>query len=182
MRVGAPESGGVGAMIPTLSTTRLTLRGPALADFDIYAEILMSPRAEFIGGPFTRKGAWLDFCQETASWQLRGYGGFTAFRDDQILGFVGLHLEYGDPERELGWVFTPEAEGHGYAHEAAHAVRDFAYDQLGWTTLVSYIAPGNTRSIRLAERMGAVHDKTAKRPEDFPDVLVYRHPAPEKLQ
>ena len=55
------------------------------------------------------------------------------------------------------------------------ATKDFAYGELGWTTLVSYVAPGNHRSIRLAERLGAVVDPDAASPEGY-DTLVYRHP------
>ncbi|MEL7026999.1 MAG: GNAT family N-acetyltransferase, partial [Pseudomonadota bacterium] len=51
------------------------------------------------------------------------------------------------------------------------------FTELGLSTLVSYIDPENARSIALAERLGAVRDDEAEKPEDNP--LVYRHPTPE---
>lgn len=169
--------------IPVLQTERLTLRAPVLDDFEPYAAVLMSERARHIGGPTDRHLAWLDFGSETAGWILRGYGAFAMERreDGRFLGLMILHWEDGDPERELGWVLTEEAEGHGYGFEAARAARDHAYGPLGWTTVVSYIEPENTRSIRLAERLGATRDAAAQKPREAPDCLVYRHPAPEAL-
>jgi len=73
------------------------------------------------------------------------------------------------------------AEGKGIAHEAALAVRDWCYNVRGLTLLMSYIDPRNARSIRLAERMGAVLDESAPLPEGELCV-AYRHPGPEALQ
>ena len=49
----------------------------------------------------------------------------------------------------------------------------------GFETLVSYITPGNDRSVALAERLGATPDATAPRPdgESASETLVYRHRA-----
>ena len=73
------------------------------------------------------------------------------------------------------------SEGKGIAYEAAHAARQDAFTRLGWNTAVSYIAPENVRSIKLAERMGAVLDPKAKAPKEDEPCLVYRHPKPEVL-
>jgi RimJ/RimL family protein N-acetyltransferase len=80
------------------------------------------------------------------------------------------------PERELGWLVYPEAEGHGFAFEAATALRAWARETRKFETLVSYIDPANLRSIRLAERLGAMLDPHAARPD--PGDLVYRHFGP----
>lgn len=168
-------------MIPTLITERLVLRAPEHADFEPYAEILASDRAAHIGGPFERYAAWLDFCMEVAGWTLRGFGALTITerKTERFLGLSILHHDEGDPERELGWVVSDAAEGRGIAGEATRAMRDYAFDTHGWESLVSYIAPGNARSIRLAERLGAVRDDGAARPFGFPDCLVFRHHNPE---
>lgn len=166
-------------MIPVLQTPRLILRAPVAADFAAYAETLASPRADHIGGPCDRREAWLDFCQDIASWHLRGYGAWTITEtpDDTSRGTVMLHHEVGDPERELGWILHEGAEGRGLATEAATAARDFAFDALEWGTFVSYIAPENHRSIRVAERLGATLDPDAAKPVGYPDCLIYRHTA-----
>ncbi len=166
--------------VPTLRTTRLTLRAPRLEDFEPYAAFFASDRATHEGGPYGRREAWREFAASTACWALRGYGVWsiedTATGD--WLGETGLfHPDY-YPEPEIGWTLTADAEGQGYAQEAARAARNWAYDAAGLETLVSYIAPANARSIRLAERLGAWRDDAARQPVDDP-CLVYRHPGPE---
>ncbi|MEM9432437.1 MAG: GNAT family N-acetyltransferase [Pseudomonadota bacterium] len=164
---------------PTLHTERLTLRMPVLSDFDVYADIMAADEPGYMGGPFSREAAWGDFCEGIACWSLRGHGTWSAEETQarSLLGFVGLNLEYADPERELGWMFTPHARGKGYAAEAATAIRDYAFETLGWSDIVSYIDPKNLKSRALAERLGAQIDPNAPLPagESSDDTIVYRH-------
>lgn len=55
---------------------------------------------------------------------------------------------------ELGYVINKQHWGQGYATEAAHTVRDYAFDVLREPRLMSLIAPDNTASIRVAEKIG----------------------------
>ena len=94
-------------------------------------------------------------------------------------GHDGPWFPAGWPEREIGWsVWRADAEGKGFAYEAATAARAHAFTALGWDTAVSYIDPENTRSIALAERMGASRDDKAAHPGGDLPCYVYRHPAP----
>jgi RimJ/RimL family protein N-acetyltransferase len=168
----------IAAEVPVLETGRLRLRPPRLADFQAYACFAGSERARYIGGPMTREEAWFDFVEMAAGWLLRGHGLWAVERRDDgaLVGFLPLHTEHGDPEPELGFLFLAEAEGRGYAFEAAEAARAFAFDRLGWSTVVSYVDPANARSIRLAERLGARAEGTEA------EALVYRHRAGEARQ
>jgi RimJ/RimL family protein N-acetyltransferase len=168
--------------VPTLTTERLTLRAPRLEDFEPYAAFFASDRAELERGRRDRAEAWKEFSAVAGHWLLRGYGGFSVEEraTGGYLGEVGVFHEDCYPEPELGWMVVATAEGRGIAREAAHAVRQWAYRTLGLTTLVSYIDARNTRSIRLAERLGAFRDDGAALPEKW-DCLVYRHPGPEVL-
>lgn len=56
---------------------------------------------------------------------------------------------------ELGYSFARDHWGHGYATEAATAVRDYAFDQLNYERLSSLVIKENTPSIRVAQKMGA---------------------------
>lgn len=165
----------VSAPVPGITTTRLRLRAPRIADFPAYAEITTGGRGLHIGGPFTREEAWLDFTQMVAGWLLRGYGAWAVERlsDGALQGFVLLNHEFGDAEPELGFLFRAGAEGKGYAFEAAQAARHFAFGILKWASVVSYVDAANDRSIRLAERLGAVRDAAAS----DEDLIVYRHVA-----
>jgi RimJ/RimL family protein N-acetyltransferase len=164
-----------------LTTERLILRAPVAADWEGYADFLTGPRSVYAGGPLDRPKAWIAFGHFIGHWVMRGYGSFiiTLRASGEALGLVGPWFPDGRPEQELGWVIWSDIrEGQGLAYEAAVAVRDHAFRDLGWPTAVSYIHPANARSIALAERLGAQRDPAAKVPKDD-GTLVYRHPAPE---
>ncbi|MFY0617355.1 GNAT family N-acetyltransferase [Shimia sp.] len=179
----APASGAAAALatqlvmsVPTLETARLTLRAIQLSDFDTFADILMSQRALYMDGPFDRETAWSEFTQCASGWMLRGAGYFTILLRDTgaVVGFVGMGMEYGDQEHELGYFLTAEAEGKGYATEAAEAVRDYALGHQEVPSLVSYIDPPNTSSAAVAARLGATRDTLSEAAFDTP-VQVWRH-------
>ena len=161
--------------LPRIETARLTLRAPRLSDWPVLEPIWTTDRARFIGGPMSATDAWLDFCQLTAGWLLRGFGALTICRrsDDAVLGLVLLEHEFGDPEPELGWLLTSEAEGQGLATEAASALRAEGLRLFGSGGFVSYIDAANDRSIRIAERLNATPDAKPHPADD--DVKVYRH-------
>lgn len=168
------------ANTPTLDTSRLVLRAPSAEDWPAFRTFAVSERARFVGGPLEADKAWRAFGHVIGHWVLRGWGMFVfAGREGGApLGMAGPWCPHGWPEREIGWsVWDALAEGKGLAAEAAAAARDHAFRALGWTTAVSYIAPENDRSIRLAERLGARLDPAAAHPGDTP-CLVYRHPFP----
>ena len=93
---------------------------------------------------------------------------------------AGPYYPVGRPETEIGWVLFDGHEGKGFATEAARATLVFARDTLGWTEIVSYIAPENQASVRVAERLGATLDTAAPQPKPGDNALVYRHPKPEE--
>ena len=169
------------ANTPVLETDRLILRAHRMDDFETLAPVLGSDHARYMGGPMTRKQAWSSFCSDIAQWALLGHGAWAADQRDtgEFIGQITIIKPPHFPETEIGWVFLPQAEGQGYAQEAARAALTFAFDTLQLTTMVSYIDRQNARSIALAERLGATPDATAKHayPED--DDVVYRHHPPE---
>ncbi|WP_300517200.1 GNAT family N-acetyltransferase [Aliiroseovarius sp.] len=173
-------------MIPAdfhIDTPRLTLRLPRMEDFPTWEAFAASKRAQYIGGPYDKRNAWRAFAHVAGQWMLRGYGSFVFCEkgSDKPLGLTGPWHPEDWPEREIGWtVWSPEAEGKGYAFEAALAARAHAFETLGWDTAVSYIDADNARSIALAERLGCTLDEDAEKPDsDLPPCLVYRHPAPD---
>lgn len=168
--------------IPRLETERLLLREYRQSDFDDFAAFYETDRSRFIGGPLNREMAWRGLATHLGHWALRGYG-FWAVEEKatgRFCGHVGLWFPEGWAGPEVGWVMMGHAEGRGIALEAALASRRHAYEVLGWTTAISAIDPGNTRSIRLAQRMGCWHEG------DFTHVRlgpmqVWRHPPPEAV-
>ncbi len=168
-------------MSTTLQTQRLILRRPKPADWPAFRDFFASDRSTSLGGPVTVGKSWRHFASELGHWEIHGYGMWTVTLrgDDKPAGLIGPWVPADWPETEIGWIIlSGDLEGTGVATEAAAAAVRHAYEALGWDTAVSYIAPENTRSIRLAEKLGAVLDQTAPKPEAYPDTLVYRHPAP----
>ncbi len=165
---------------PTLTTERLTLRPYEAGDFDDYAALMMSDRARYMDGPFDLKGAWFNFASDIAQWALYGWGALAVTRTDTaaVVGQVGINRIPFFPEPEIGWIAYEAHEGKGFISEAAVAFRDWCWSTQDFKTLVSYIDAENVRSIALAERLGAVRDDAAPRPEGD-DCVVYRHPVPE---
>lgn len=162
---------------PTLTTTRLRLRGHTLADLDTLCDLFETERAQYMGGPVPRKDAWRWLASEVAMWDLMGHGAWgVETLEGDFIGQVGLLKPPHFPEVELGWTLLAEAEGKGYALEAALAAQHWAWEQ-GFETLVSYIDPANARSIALAKRLGAILDEKAPLPEgETPaETHVYRH-------
>ncbi|MBI1220367.1 MAG: GNAT family N-acetyltransferase [Rhodobacteraceae bacterium] len=160
---------------PTLTTERLTLRMPRRDDFAPRAAFYASDRSVWEDGPLDRAAAWRVFASEVGQWPLLGYGPFAC--DDRAtgtyVGEVGIYQPEGYPEPELGWFVVPEAEGRGFAAEAARAVMAWARASFGWTRLVNYIDPRNARSIALGLRLGGVIDATL--PGCDPTDVVIRH-------
>jgi len=164
---------------PVIETERLILRAPTLEDYPAFERFMASGRAQYVGGPIGRHEAWRAYGHLVGLWALRGSGSFIITRkgDNTPLGATGPWHPINWPEREIGWTcWDASLEGTGMMFEAARAAVDFAFNDLGWDTAVSYIDPENPRSVALAERLGAKADPSADRPH--PDDVVYRHPKP----
>ncbi len=167
--------------LPTLTTDRLVLRAPAPRDLNAFAAFYASDAARFVGGPMTAAETWRYLCQVIGHWSMRGHGRWmvTTKDSDTAIGLIGLHHPLDWPEPEIGW-YLWSGNGRGYATEAAFAARDYAYQTLAWTTLVSMIAPANNSSVKVATRMGATRDADHTF-ENGTTAMVYRHPGPEDL-
>lgn len=142
-----------------LTTDRLTLRPHDLADYPVFRAFWMSPRACHIGGPLAQEHeVWRQFCAERGHWALRGFGLWTLVSrtTGDVLGWVGLQQPPHYDAPELAWHLTAGAEGLGLAAEAARAALAHGRESLGIVRVISYVACANFRSVRLAERLGAV--------------------------
>ena len=147
---------------PTLTTDRLTLRAPTMADWEPYATMWEDPRVvEYIGGqPRPRDMAWMKFGQAAGMWHLYGYGNWAAIdrADGVFLGIAGLSdFKRGIAELEgypeAGWAFTADSWGRGIASEVVAAVTAWA-DAAGIAETRCMIDHGNIASARVAARCG----------------------------
>ena len=166
-----------------LDTERLRLRQWRQEDIEPFAEFCANPAtARFMGGTCGRDEAWRRMAMFLGHWALRGYGNWVL--EDKasgaFAGYAGLWNPLGWPEPEIMWGLQAAFQGRGLATEAARAARGYAYRGLGWTTAVSYIAPQNFPSQRVAARLGAALEKSIELRGS--PVGVFRHPGPTSLQ
>ena len=150
----------------SLTTERLILRPPRDGDEDAVFTIHSDPRTYQHRPELAMKN------REEASkllrlwqhnWAEDGIGYFVVVREPaDIIGFTGLRFseEQGEQVLNLYYRFAPEAQGKGYAAEAAAAAIEWARQAHPERPVVAIIDPSNAPSTRLAEKLG-LHLQTA---------------------
>jgi RimJ/RimL family protein N-acetyltransferase len=79
----------------------------------------------------------------------------TRARGGPVIGDLMLHyVSAAHRQAEIGYVFHPDAQGEGLATEAARAVVDLAFRELGVHRVFGQIDARNTASARVLERLG----------------------------
>jgi RimJ/RimL family protein N-acetyltransferase len=81
--------------------------------------------------------------------------------NDQLIGHCGIidkEVESGN-EYEIVYMLSKSAWGKGYATEAAAAILDYAYKQLGLRRIIALIRQGNTKSEKVAVKIGLRYEK-----------------------
>lgn len=160
---------------PTLETERLILRPPVDADFDGFCAFHADEKAmTFLGGLSSPPVVWRILRTIAGSWALDGFGMFSVIEKStgRWIGRIGPLHPHAWPDREVGWGLLTEAQGQGYAKEAAIASMDFACDALGWDMIIHTINPGNQPSGKLAQRLGSHVLRQARLPDPYADQVV----------
>jgi RimJ/RimL family protein N-acetyltransferase len=155
-----------------LETERLVLRPLSLDDLDEIAHFVADPETmRYIGtgGARTREQArnTLDWMIGTFERQGFGHLGVERKEDGVLVGRSGLNVwdpsdwsitrldeADGPVEIEIAYLLGRDYWGHGYATEAATAVRDWALAELDYERLIALIYPDNLRSIAVARKLG----------------------------
>ena len=161
-----------------IETERLLLRRPTEADVESPPAWLSDPEVmDWLGGiepPAEVVRLWLE------QWELFPTGKFLVQQrnDATVIGRVGANYydmqtwrRSADGEPELGWALGREHWGHGYATEAALAVRE----SLQASRVISLITAENLRSQQVAQRLGARPEQTVELPGYGPH-QVWVHP------
>lgn len=145
-------------------TERLILRRFVPADADAFAALNADPEVmRYIGTgePLSRAASDELLARIAGHWRSHGYGLWCVAErtaPDDCLGFAGLAVPAFLPEVlpavEVGWRLAREAWGRGIATEAARAALDVAFGPLALKSVISIVAEGNERSVRVAEKLG----------------------------
>jgi RimJ/RimL family protein N-acetyltransferase len=170
-----------------LETERLVLRKPQLEDANDLLEYVRDPEVmRWIGGETGDLAATVATIERwLARWDESGIGTFSVVHEGHVVGRVGFliwdaqrwdissYAAAAEPVTELGWTIARRHWGHGYATEAARALRPWAYEH-GVESLISLINPANVRSIRVAEKLDAVPTDTVEVAGS--PAVIWRHP------
>ena len=99
-------------------------------------------------------------------------------RGGTLIGSCGVRRKPDDDgEADIGFELSPEHWGRGYATEAAMAMADFAFRELGLRRLSSWCIAENAASARVLEKLGMSLESRLTASEHFKgrdwDTLLY---------
>ncbi|MFI6401595.1 GNAT family N-acetyltransferase [Streptomyces sp. NPDC050548] len=139
-----------------IEAERLLLRPLGVADVDAFVALHADDRVNRFVGSYSRQQALERLRLIEGQWAERGHG-LCAVELKAGGGFIGRaglnHWPVFD-EVEIGWTLKAEAWGHGYATEAARACLEWGFANLEADYFTAMIHPGNTASVRVADRLG----------------------------
>mgnify|MGYP001627315437 CR=1 FL=1 len=134
----------------------------------------------------THLGAWLPWVDKTRkeadsrfnielqheAWELGSVYDFAFYtQDGSFLGRGGLHtIDWSVPCGEFGYWLTEKAQGQGYLSEAIAAL-ETEFFNLGFERLEIRCDPRNTRSAKVAERLGYTLEGVLRRETRFQGTL-----------
>ena len=148
-------------------TPRLILRKFALEDLQSILKVIGDPEVMRFSttGPETEDGAkkFLSGCLRR--YERDGIGQWAVILKETgaLIGESGLSVQYVDDnkEYEVSYRILRSLWGKGYGTEAAIASRDFGFEVLGLRRLISIIEKENEPSIRVAQKMGMILEKSS---------------------
>jgi ribosomal-protein-alanine N-acetyltransferase len=146
-----------------LRTPHLILRPFREEDIDRLAQLMADPDfMRFSLGPYTREQTQT-VLEKFLSWNNAGLPSPFAVvlrENTEVLGYCGfLHHPEVPGEVEIGYRLDPAYWNRGLMTEAAHAVRDHAFEHLKLPRVISLIHPENIPSRRVAEKNGMKIEK-----------------------
>lgn len=143
-----------------LTTERLVLRAPSEADIDAITDACQDPeipRWTTVPSPYGRGDAEEFVRLVGASWAEGSEFVWGVYADEELVGMIGLHnrgAHFTGAHAELGYWVTASARGRGYLVEAARAVIDWGFAELGLVRIRWQAVAGNIPSARAARALG----------------------------
>jgi len=150
-------------LLPSFETPRLRLRPRTMGDFDACMTLDGDPEViKYIDVPWTDETSHRKFVKKRlATVYPEGMGYWSVFAKDKPDAYLGwvilMPLDTLGPEIEIGWRLARAAWGRGYGPEAAAPLLDHGFRTLTLERIIAIIQPENTRSARVAEKIGMRH-------------------------
>jgi ribosomal-protein-alanine N-acetyltransferase len=158
-------------MVERLTTARLVLRRPTMADTDaMYAYTSDPAVTKYMGWPRheSKQTTRAFIVMRHEEWETRGTGTFLVEKDGVVVGSTGLHT-YDDAPAATGYIIARPHWGNGYATEATRAMLDLARSR-GYARVEASCHPDNRASVRVLEKCGLRHVATKKAHMVFPNL------------
>lgn len=148
-----------------LETSRLKLRYFTIRDKDSLLPILgNSTVMEFsIIGVHNSKQIRQFIEQRLLSYLELGFGLYAVIhkQQDKLIGYCGFFVQQVNKHKEveIGYRLAQQYWGQGLATEAARAVLIYGSEKYQFKRFICLIEPANTRSIRVAKKLGMILEK-----------------------
>jgi RimJ/RimL family protein N-acetyltransferase len=147
-----------------LETENLKLRKMNINDVENLMKIFSDPIAmQYYPSTYPKEVAlkWINWNLVNYEKHQSGLWICELKEDGTFVGQCGIIPQVVDDveEMEIGYLFVRDYWGKGLATEAAIAVRDYGFNNLGLQRLIATIYHKNTPSVKLAERIGMTFEK-----------------------
>jgi RimJ/RimL family protein N-acetyltransferase len=147
----------------TLATARLQLQPFDDSHYDGLRALNSHPEVMryITGKPETPEETTALIARVKAAWATLGYSWWAIIEraSGRLIGSGCIQNIQRDPANplEIGWRLAPDAQGQGYATEAAQAMASFAFDTLNSPQLVAVCHQQNTESEKMMRRLGMTY-------------------------
>tara|TARA_R110001583_G_scaffold51161_8_gene159762 strand:- start:13407 stop:13910 length:504 start_codon:yes stop_codon:yes gene_type:complete len=143
-----------------ITTERLIVRPFEDNDFEALHQLLSDPDVMrfSLNGPYCKEKSadFMKMCMHKSANNQPSLFAIVDKKSKKFIGSCGFYPQkiLGQQELELGYRLSKKYWGNGLATEAAAAVKNYAFDEMGLTRLISLIEKENIASIRVAEKNG----------------------------
>ncbi len=148
-----------------IETSRLILRYFTIRDQKALIPILSDPQVmKFsIIGVHNQKQIRQFIEQRLLSYLECGFGLYALIhkQNQELIGYCGFFVQAIEQQKEveIGYRLATKYWGQGLATEAAQAVFEYGKQRFGFKRFVCLIEPANSRSIRVAKKLGMELEK-----------------------
>ncbi len=145
---------------PILTTPRLLIRPYRLADkaelIELIGDPLVSKPLLVVPYPYTEKDADVWLSSRDAAFETGESASFavTSKSTNELLGGCGLTFSMKFNRAELGYWVGRKFWGQGYTTEAAAAVIDWSFSEMGLNRIYAQHKSENTTSGRVMQKLG----------------------------
>lgn len=145
-------------------TERLILKPVTSLDFDIYKQIMSCPKMSLYlpkEAPYSDEEVLIHVNKRVDHWQQQGFGSFIVYLNNgsnEKLGYAGIEVSPNIECSDIRYGFKEDAQGKGYAYEAAKAVLEHTFSLGKHKKIYGVAVKGNIPSIKILEKLGMSTD------------------------